>query len=580
MKNINFKLLAVIVTLVLILGFFLNAGEALAAPSCPFSPQAGRTIVNFDGTKIFSSGGLPQITTYTTLAPGQYNISLFAYDEYATRNTVSQPNEKYYIRLLANDNTVLVKTASTRDLPDYVTLATVSDRVASAVTIARYATKIEAVHGAFPDNSSPNSVVPGCAAFDLLSAPRVTVSCSANPQTSTLNTSGNTISWTASVSGGAGSYSYSWTGTDGLNGSSQSVSNIYNTIGTKTATVSVVTSDGQRANANCSASITPAYVPPQPSTLVGTCSVNPSSVNIGGYLNWSASASGGTGAYTYSWTGTDNLSGNSSALSQAYQTAGTKTGTVTITSGNQSVTQTCSAVVNQNITNNLSVSCSPDDSSVDENEDVTWQASVSGGTGSYTYDWSGSENLNGHNQNQVWSYNYSGTKYAYLTVTSGGQSASASCSTRVNSNNHYNNLNVSCYASPSNIQTGYRMNWYVNVYGGDGNYDYDWSGTDGLNSSSRSPSMTYHNPGSKTARVTVDDGNGDSDSATCYVNVNSVLAYSQTYQAPIAEAVYLSQVPYTGFADNKGLYFFVGLLALFSAWIAYIIVARKSQSEA
>jgi hypothetical protein len=92
--------------------------------------------------------------------------------------------------------------------------------------------------------------------------------------------------------------------------------------------------------------------------------------------------------------------------------------------------------------------------------------------------------------------------------------------------------------------------------------------------------MTYHNPGSKTARVTVDDGNGDSDSATCYVNVNSVLAYSQTYQAPIAEAVYLSQVPYTGFADNKGLYFFVGLLALFSAWIAYIIVARKSQSEA
>ncbi len=574
MQNINFKLLAVIVTMVLILGFFLNVGEALAAPSCPFTPQAGRTIVNFDGTKIFSSGGLPQITTYTTLAPGQYNISLFAYDEYATRNTVSQPNEKYYIRLLANDNTVLVKTASTRDLPDYVTLATVSDRVASAVTIARYATKIEAVHGAFPDNSSPNSVVPGCAAFDLLPAPRVTVSCSANPQTSTLNTSGNTINWTASVSGGAGSYSYSWTGTDGLNGSSQSVSNIYNTIGTKTATVSVVTSDGQRANVNCSAVITPAYVPP---TLAGSCSANPTSVNIGSSINWTATASGGSGSYTYSWTGTDNLSGSGSSVSQAYQNAGTKSGTVTITSGTQSVTRSCSAVVNQNITNTLSAYCSANPSTIDEDEDVTWGVYPSGGNGSYSYDWSGSDSLSGHSQYLTWTYNNDGTKNANVTVTSNGQTVSASCTARVRTVNNNDDLNVSCYASPSNTQTGSRMTWYARVDGGDGNYDYDWSGTDGLNSSSRNPSMTYYTAGSKTARVTVEDGDGETDSATCYTNVNSVLAFSQTYQAPITPAVYLSQVPYTGAGDNKALYFFVGLLALFSAWIAYIVVARKRE---
>jgi len=119
------------------------------------------------------------------------------------------------------------------------------------------------------------------------------------------------------------------------------------------------------------------------------------------------------------------------------------------------------------------------------------------------------------------------------------------------------------------------MNWYADVPGGDGDYDYDWSGTDGLNSSSRSPYMTYDSAGSKSAKVTVRDGDGNRESDTCYVNVNAVLGFTQAYQPPMASAVYLSQVPYTGVADNYKLYLFVFILALFSAWIAYIIIERK-----
>ena len=318
--------------------------------------------------------------------------------------------------------------------------------------------------------------------------------------------------------------------------------------------------------------------PEPPAELTGSCSVSPASVTVGNSIAWSATASGGSGSYTYSWTGTDSLYGNSSYVSKVYSTAGTKTGTVTITSGSQSITRTCTAVVNSTpVNDNLTVSCSANKSNIDIDESVTWRAYPAGGTGSYSYDWSGTDGLDSSNQNFTWSYDDNGTKHANVSVTSGGQTASASCTVRVEEEEEEDDLSVSCYASPSNPQVGVRMNWYARVSGGDGDYDYDWSGTDGLNSSSRSPYKTYDMPGSKRATVTVTDGDGQEDTATCYANVNQnvVLAYSELNQAPLLDAVYLSQVPYTGVADNIALYTFIGLLALFSAWIAYVVVSYK-----
>ena len=316
--------------------------------------------------------------------------------------------------------------------------------------------------------------------------------------------------------------------------------------------------------------------PPPPASLDASCSVTPSSVNVNGSLNWSSSASGGTGSYVYSWSGTDSLSGSGSSVSKVYSSTGSKVGTVTITSGSQSVVRSCSAVVNQVVNNDLSISCSASPSNVDINEDVTWRSTASGGDGSYSYNWTGTNGLSGGSRNITWSYDTNGTKHGTVTVTSAGQSASASCTAGVNEVLS-DDLSVSCYASPSNPQIGSQMNWYANVSGGDGDYRYSWSGTDGLNSSSRSPYMTYYNPGSKSATVVVRDGNDQRVTRTCYANVNSVLAYSQVNQTPLASAVYLSQVPSTGLYDNFKLYFFVLMLALFSAWVAYVVTAYQKE---
>ncbi len=318
-------------------------------------------------------------------------------------------------------------------------------------------------------------------------------------------------------------------------------------------------------------------VTPTPQPLSASCTVNPSNVSVGGYLNWGASASGGTGSYSYSWSGTDGLYGNASSVSRSYFTAGTKTGTVTVTSGSQSVSRTCSGVVTSNYVNdNLAVYCSTDSSSVDVDEDTTWRAYPSGGTGSYSYDWDGTDGLNGSSRNLTWSYDDNGTKRGTITVYSGGESVSASCTVRVE-DNYTDDMSVSCYGSPATTQTGNQVRWYVNVNGGDGDYDYDWEGSENLNSSTRNPTKTYYTVGQKYAEVTVRDGDGNRETDTCYVNVNSVLAFSQEYQAPLSPAVYLSQVPYTGVADNAGTYWFMGFLALISAWIAYIVIARKRE---
>ncbi len=86
-------------------------------------------------------------------------------------------------------------------------------------------------------------------------------------------------------------------------------------------------------------------------------------------------------------------------------------------------------------------------------------------------------------------------------------------------NNYIHNYNISCYASPSNPQKGDRVRWYVNIVGGDGNYSYNWIGTDGLNSTSANPSKTYTSRGEKSATVTIQNNN-NYISQTCYVYVN------------------------------------------------------------
>ncbi|TSD05641.1 MAG: hypothetical protein Greene07147_346 [Parcubacteria group bacterium Greene0714_7] len=87
------------------------------------------------------------------------------------------------------------------------------------------------------------------------------------------------------------------------------------------------------------------------SPLSTSCAVTPTSGYTNDNITWTASPAGGTGSYVYSWSGTDGLSGTTQSVVRQYTTVGTKVGSVSITSGTQSVTQACS--------NSTSISASP-----------------------------------------------------------------------------------------------------------------------------------------------------------------------------------------------------------------------------
>lgn len=70
--------------------------------------------------------------------------------------------------------------------------------------------------------------------------------------------------------------------------------------------------------------------PPSNPVLQATCAANPNLAATGTPITWNATVSGGTAPYTYSWIGTDALTGSSSSLSKTYMTLGYKYATTTV----------------------------------------------------------------------------------------------------------------------------------------------------------------------------------------------------------------------------------------------------------
>ena len=85
-----------------------------------------------------------------------------------------------------------------------------------------------------------------------------------------------------------------------------------------------------------------AYNQPSNGLDIG-CYADPTTAVANQPVTWSAEATGGVGPYTYTWSGSDGLSGSGSSITQYYATGGDKSAIVTVTSADgQSGTRACS----------------------------------------------------------------------------------------------------------------------------------------------------------------------------------------------------------------------------------------------
>ncbi|WP_306354269.1 T9SS type A sorting domain-containing protein, partial [Flavobacterium sp. '19STA2R22 D10 B1'] len=168
---------------------------------------------------------------------------------------------------------------------------------------------------------------------------------------------------TVTVSGGTGAYTYSWSPSGGTAATASGL-----TAGNYTVTIT---------DAN-SCTTTQSFVINEPTPMVVVTSQN--NVPCNGASNGSATVtvSGGTGAYTYSWSPSGGTAATASGL-----TAGNYT--VTITDANNCTT-TQSFVINEPAP--IAVTATQTNVSCNGASNGSATVTVSGGTGAYTYSWS------------------------------------------------------------------------------------------------------------------------------------------------------------------------------------------------
>lgn len=262
---------------------------------------------------------------------------------------------------------------------------------------------------------------------------------------------------------------------------------------------------------------------PSGGELGGACAVSPSTGVIGSLFSWSASATGGTGTYTYLWSGDESLSATSDTVTKSYASSGTKTGTVVITSGSQSVTRSCTVTVTTTTGGGFDGVCSVSPSTVSVGDTVHWGASGSGGTGTYTYSWSGTDGLSGATDALAKIYSSPGIKSGTVEITSGSNAVTKTCSVTVNP---LPNCSSGC--------------------GG------------GFNQ----PNVVLFKKATTSPFA----------SASLYLGQ---IPYSPATTSK--SAVYLSQIPYTGVvADNVKSFVYIILLLALSGFVTYYISRRRS----
>lgn len=154
-------------------------------------------------------------------------------------------------------------------------------------------------------------------------------------------------------------------------------------------------------------------------------------------------------------------------------------------------------------------------SNVVPGEEVTWEVEPSGGSSVYEYNWTGSDGLSGRDRTTTISYETEGLKWAQVTVTSDDEQKIIECSqVPIEFPPLRGSCSVSSTASNEKIDT----EWRANIVGGNGDYVYTWTGSDGLWGDSSSVKTVYSSGGFKEASVTV-SSKGESIRLTCNTTI-------------------------------------------------------------
>ncbi len=319
-----------------------------------------------------------------------------------------------------------------------------------------------------------------------------------------------TVVFTASASGGSGSYStynFYLNGGSVQSSSSNQFTETFTSSGSQSVYVTVTDSLGYTSGNSNTVTVN---VNSDPSVSIAS-SQNPT--DTGNTVEFSSSVSGGTPGYTYSWT----INGNTYSTQDvniSFSSSGTYVADLTVTdAAGYSVSQSYSETVNSDPT----VSASSNVSSADIGYPIEFSSSPSGGVGPYTYSWVINGNQVSTSQDFSYSFSSPGSYTATISVTdSVGKTYSASATVTINSN-----PSVSITSSQNPTDVGNSVNFKSSVSGGTGSDTYVWTINGAQESTSSGFSYSFSSVGTYYVNLTVTDGDSHVGSTSFVEHVNS-----------------------------------------------------------
>ena len=337
----------------------------------------------------------------------------------------------------------------------------------------------------------------------------------------TTPTVGQTVTFTATASGGTSPYSYNWSFGDGTTGTGSTTSHAYSSAGSYTATLTVVDRSVPPQSATSQQTVTVK----NPTPLSASFTFTPSSPHAGQQINFYGTATGGTSPYSFGWTFGDGSTGTGTTASHTFASAGSYT--VTLTAKDSSPSQQ-TATSQQSVSvsippQTLTGSFTHNPSSPQAGQAVSFTGSASGGTSPYTFSWIFGDGSTGTGSSVTHTYSSAGSFTVALTIKdTGSPQQTATSQQTISVTNPSPTLTVSFTYTPSSPQTGQSLTFNGVASGGTPPYASSWSFGDGSTGTGASTTHTYSLAGPYTVTLTVVDSGSPQQTATSQQTITLV----------------------------------------------------------
>jgi PKD repeat protein len=345
-----------------------------------------------------------------------------------------------------------------------------------------------------------------------------------------------TVTFTGNGTGGVPPYTLTWNMGDGGSASGVTVTHTYSTAGTFTITLTVKDAKGSGATATgvvvvLSSNTTTKTL--QASIIFDSSVIGHLPLNV----TMTASVSGGTSPYTYSWSYGDGSTGSGMVVSHAYTSvpSGCKMSrceyTVNLTATDSTgkianATSQVTILVNSTLTFSVFMTDTP--ASGVAPLLVSFSANASGGKAPYNFSWAYGDSSTGTGASGQHTYMAAGTYTVVLTgIDSDGTVAQVTSTVLAYpppTSNETGAIELTIVSNPVTGPAPLTSYFSASASGGAPPYTFNWSfGDNTQNASGSSVSHTYTSPGSYVATISVRDSVGNTATTGVFVTVTGGL---------------------------------------------------------